>query len=107
MARNYRNTSEARNSDMVAYVYASLEAAQAATPDEISEARNDLLTVQGFDSGDFPALEAMDLDNWDDGEVVAIPFYVTIRKRSVKAAPKPRASFKAQAEPSQDADLPS
>ena len=97
MARyqNNRNTSTARNADMYVGVYDSREAAEAGD-------REGLLTVQNFVDGDFPIMEFLDKDTWEDGEIVEHTFVVRVHKRKPeKEAPK--RAWSAKSAPSAEA----
>jgi hypothetical protein len=84
MARNNRNRTRVRNADLYAAVYASREEAEA-------EDREGLLTVQAFDSGDFPVMKSLDEENWEDGEIVEVSFVVRMQKRKDETPAKRRA----------------
>lgn len=86
MAR-YTNRKTVRNADMYVAVYASREEAEAAN-------REGLLTVQPFDSGDFPIMKSLDEEAWEDGEIVEATFFVRIQARK-DDQPAQRRSWKA------------
>lgn len=86
----YTNRSTIRNEDLYVAVYDSIEAAEA-------EDRDGLLTVQAFDSGDFPVMKSLDEVSWQDGELLTadgeiVPFYCrVVRRKPEKPAPKRKA----------------
>ena len=81
-----------RNDDKVVYVYSSKEAALS---DDLKASRAELLTVQGFGSGDFPVMASLDLEDWEDGELVKVEFYAVVRNRRESEKPvTPRRDWK-------------
>jgi hypothetical protein len=72
--RNSNRQSFVNNADMYVGFYASKEECLAADPDG-------LLTVQSFDSGDFPATKSLDTADWSDGDIVEQVVYMRIHRR--------------------------
>lgn len=94
MAR-YNTRSTIRNTTKYAAVYDSIEAAEA-------QDRNGLLTVQAFDSGDFPLMKSLDSVDWEDGDLVEadgqiVTFVVRIQSRKPDAPVDRRRNWKAGA----------
>jgi hypothetical protein len=72
--RNSNRQSFVNNADMYVGYYASKEECLAADP-------NGLLTVQSFDSGDFPATKSLDAEDWEDGDIIEQVVYMRVHRR--------------------------
>ena len=89
----YTNSTRSKNSELYAAVYEDVESAEAGD-------REGLLTVQGFDSGDFPVMDVLDLNAWEDGDILkddetgeVLTFVVRIQRRKPEKAAKPRRNY--------------
>ena len=93
MANRYNSSATVENNpDLYVAVYEDVEAAEA-------QDRNGLLTVQGFDSGDFPVMKVLNDKIWQDGEILkdangnAMTFVVRIQRRQPEKTVKARRSY--------------
>jgi len=89
----YTNANRTKNPDLYAAIYEDVESAEGGD-------REGLLTVQAFDSGDFPVMAALDLNAWEDGDLVkdaetgeVLTFVVRIQRRKPEQAAKPRRNY--------------
>lgn len=93
MANRYSTTNTSKNPDMYVAIYEDEASA-------LAEDRDGLLTVQGFDAGDFPVMKALDLNAWNEGDLVrdaetgeVLTFVVRIQRRKPEKAAKPRRNY--------------
>lgn len=101
MANRYSTANSGNNPDLYIAVYEDAAAAEA-------EDRDGLLTVQGFDSGDFPVMKVLNEKHWNEGEILKDPetgeiltFVVRIQRRKPEKAVKARRNY-GPAKPAED-----